>query len=109
MATHHAKPNEIVDLQTWAEDIHAERTKAILKTKEMELARLVIPAGKEFREHKVSGPITVHCIKGNVEFSAMGTSQELTSGQLLYLESGQPHSLKARTDAIILLTIIFSS
>lgn len=108
MATHHAEPNEIVDLETWAEDIHSEKTKAIIKTKELELARLFMPAGKEFREHEVAGPIIVHCIKGSVEFTAMGSSQELAPGQLLYLEPGKPHSLMARTDAVVLLTIIFS-
>ena len=46
MATHHAKPGEIVDLQTWAADLPKEHTKAIVKTDEMELIRIVLPAGK---------------------------------------------------------------
>jgi quercetin dioxygenase-like cupin family protein len=107
MATHHATPNEIVDLQTWANDLPVEKSKVIVKTREMELARLVLLAGQEFREHQVTGPITVHCIKGEVEFSAMESTQKLTAGQLLYLEQGQPHALKATSDSIILLTIVF--
>lgn len=107
MATHHASPAEIVDLDTWANDIPNEQTKAIVKTEEMELARLVIPAGKEIPTHKVSGPIVVHCIDGKLEFTAMGTTQVLISGQLLHLLPDEPHSLKAVEDSVVLLTIIF--
>ena len=108
MATHHAKPNQIVDLRTWAQDIPTEKSKVILKTKDMELARLVIPAGSTFKEHHVSGPITVHCINGNFSFTAMGHTQTLNPGQLVYLEAGIPHSLKAISDSVVLLTIVFT-
>ncbi|MDD5412339.1 MAG: hypothetical protein PHF31_13170 [Methylobacter sp.] len=84
MATHHALPGEIVDLGTWAQDVPNEKTKVIAKTDEMELVRLVIPAGKELPSHKVLGPIVVHCITGEIEFVAMRTTQVLTPGQLLY-------------------------
>ncbi len=107
MATHHAKPNEVVDLKTWAQDIGSEKNKAVMRTNELELARLVIPAGQEFKEHQVSGPITVHCIEGCITFTASGISQELKSGQLLYLEPDEPHSLAGITDSVVLLTIIF--
>jgi quercetin dioxygenase-like cupin family protein len=107
MATHHASPAEIVDLGIWAQDIPNEQTKAIVKTEEMELVRLVIPAGKEIPTHKVSGPIIVHCLDGKIEFTAMGTTQVLISGQLLHLLPDEPHSLKAVEDSVVLLTIIF--
>ncbi|MEX2354113.1 MAG: hypothetical protein WD709_07995, partial [Gammaproteobacteria bacterium] len=90
MATHHALPGEIVDLQTWAQDLPSEASKAIVKTDKMELARLVIPAGKEIPTHKVSGPITVHCISGEIEVTAMGVTNTLTPNQLLYLLPDEP-------------------
>lgn len=109
MATHHAAPGEIVDLASWADDLPNEKTKVIIKTDEMELARLVIPKGKEFPNHKVSGPLVVQCIQGKIEFIAMGATQELHSGQLLYLMPGEPHSLKGVEDAVILLTILITN
>ena len=108
MATHHAKPNEIVDLETWAQDMPTEKTKVIAKTNEMELARLVLKAGKEFREHRVSGPITVHCVKGAVQWTAMEETQSLKAGQMVYLSSNESHSLTATVDSVVLLTIVFS-
>ena len=107
MAIHHDKPGEIVDLETWADDQPLERTKAIVKTKEMELARLFLSSGKEIPNHKVRGPIIIHCIKGKVEFTALGTIRELEPGQLLHLMPEEPHAVKAIDDAVVLLTIIF--
>ncbi len=109
MATHHASPSEIVDLETWAQDLPSEHAKTIVKTHEMELARLVFPAGAEFPNHKVSGPIVVHCIKGEIEFTAMGATRTLKPGQLLHLMPDEPHSLRAIADAVVLLTIIFKA
>lgn len=106
MATHHASPGEIVDLETWARDMPSEQSKAIVKTDEMELARLVILAGKEFPNHKVARPVVIHCIKGGIVIAAMGTTKVLTRGQLLYLMSGEPHSVRATVDSIVLLSII---
>ena len=109
MATHHASPSEIVDLETWAQDLPSEHSKIIVKTHEMELARLVFPAGDKFQNHKVSGPIVVHCIKGEIEFTAMGATRILKPGQLLYLKPDEPHSILAIADAVVLLTIIFKA
>ena len=107
MATHHAKSNEVVNLKTWAQDTGTEKNKVVMRTNELEVARLVIPAGKVFKEHKVSGPITVHCIEGCITFTALGVSQELKAGQLLYLDPDEPHSLEGIADSVVLLTIIF--
>ena len=107
MATHHALPSEIVDLETWAQDMPREHSNRIVRTHEMELARLVFPAGEGLKNHKVSGPIVVHCIKGDISFTFRGETQILKPGQLLYLMSDEPHSIQAVTDAVVLLTIIF--
>ncbi|MCG6867807.1 MAG: hypothetical protein LJE91_03495 [Gammaproteobacteria bacterium] len=74
----------------------------------MELIRLVIPVGKEFSNHKVSGPCVIHCIDGEIALTAMGKTQALTLGQLLYLMPGEPRSVSAETDSVVLLTIIFN-
>ena len=107
MATHHASPAEIVDLATWAQDLPEEHAKAIVKTREMELARLVFRTGEEFKSHRVSGPVVVHCISGAIEFTAMGATKTLNSGQLLHLLPNELHSLRAISDAVVLLTIVF--
>ena len=108
MATHHASPSEIVDLETWAQDVPEEHSKAIVKTPHMELARLSFAAGAEFPLHSLSGPVVIHCIKGKIEFEST-TKGVLNPGQLVYFDPAEPHSVLAIEDSVVLLTIVFKS
>lgn len=107
MAAKHANPGEIVDLATWADNRQEVRTQALVKTDKMELIRLSLPAGKEIPNHKVRGPVILHCVQGKAEITTMGASQYLVPGQLLYLLPEEIHAVEAVEDTIILLTIIF--
>ena len=72
----------------------------------MEVIRLVVPAGKEIEEHKAKGEIIVQCLEGRVAFTAFGKTQPLDGGKLLYLPTGEPHSVKGIENASLLLTIL---
>ena len=72
----------------------------------MEVIRLVVPAGKEIAEHKAKGEIVVQCLEGRVAFTAFGKAQNLEAGKLLYLPTGEPHTVKGVEDASLLLTIL---
>lgn len=109
MATHHASAGEVVDLKTWADDLPSEKSKVIVKTGEMELVRLVLPAGKDFADHKVAGAVVIHCIAGNIEVTAMGTTTSMQPGQLMHLLADVPHAVRASSDSVVLLTILFRS
>jgi len=78
---------------------------AIVKGEQLELIRIVLPAGKSMPEHRVPGEITVQCVKGQLEFSAQGESQIMSAGDMLYLEGDVPHALLALEDSTALLTI----
>jgi len=108
MATHHASTGEVVDLDNWANDLNVDQTKVIVKTEKFELARLVLSQDKEIPSHKVEGPIIVHCTSGEIEFLIDGIPLILKSNQLLHLKPGETHSLKAKADSVILLTILFN-
>ena len=62
--------------------------------------------GKEIAEHRAKGEITVQCLEGRVAFTACGATHNLDAGHLLYLPTGEAHSLKGMTDASLLLTIL---
>ena len=72
----------------------------------MEVIRLVVPAGKEIEEHKAKGEIVVQCLEGKVAFTAFGKTQNLEAGKLLYLPTGEPHTVKGIENASLLLTIL---
>lgn len=107
MATHHAAPGEVVDLSTWADDLPQEKSKVIVKTGAMELARLVLPAGREMAGHRVDGPLVVHCLSGRVVVVLTEGERTLEAGQLLYLPPRESHAVRALADAVVLLTIVF--
>ncbi len=105
MSIQHAKSNDVIQLPLGIE-LCGSKTSTLVKTAELELIRLVLPAGKEIPSHRVPGEITVQCLEGRVAFTAEGKTQELTSGQLIYLAAGEPHALNALEDASVLVTLL---
>lgn len=107
MAILHAAPNEIIKLQLGA-DLCSSRTTTVIKTADLELIRLVLPAGKVIPLHKAQGEITVQCLEGRVAFTADNKTQELTAGHLLYLNAGEPHALIAIESSSLLVTLLLT-
>ena len=106
MAIPHAQSAEIVDVHPLGAALAAAVTRTLVKTRALEVIRLVLPAGKEIPTHKAPNEITVQCLEGRVAFTAEGRTQDLTAGQLLYLASGEPHALKAIEDSSLLVTLL---
>ena len=94
-----------IDVRPLGEGLKQSITTTLIKTDRLEVIRLVLPAGKAIAEHRAPGEITVQCLEGAIGFRAHGRSQVLRAGQLVYLDSGEPHSVEAVEDASFLLTI----
>ena len=105
MSIPHAKPGEVVQLPLGAA-LGSSKTTTLAKTADLELIRLVLPAGKDIPSHKVAGEITVQCLEGRVAFTAEGKTHDLSAGQLLYLAAGEPHAVKGIEDSSVLVTIL---
>lgn len=98
-------PGEIVDARRAGPALTKTRSEKLVRTAEFEIIRLLVPAGKEIAEHKSPGTLVVECREGRVAFTALGKTQNLEPGQLLFLPAGSPHSLKGLEDASLLLTV----
>ncbi len=112
MATHHARAGEIVDLDSWADDLPAEKSKVIAKTDGLELARLVIAADTEMHHSRycqVAAPIVIHCLEGEIELKSSGETVRIKQGQLVYLQGKTEHALRGVTNSIVLLTIVLNT
>jgi quercetin dioxygenase-like cupin family protein len=105
MSIHHAKSSEVIQLALGTA-LTGAKTTTLVKTADLELIRLVLPAGKEIPSHKAPGEITVQCLEGRVLFTADDKTQELVAGQLLYLSANEPHSVKAVEDCSLLVTLL---
>ncbi|MTH78391.1 cupin domain-containing protein [Paracoccus aestuariivivens] len=106
MARPHALSGEIVSLAPPEAGLSEVKTHALVKTPEFEAIRLFLAAGKELKDHKVDGSITLQCLDGVVDFRFGQQVRRMQAGDWLYLDGGVIHSLWAHEDAALLLTIM---
>ena len=109
MALQHASSGQVIALQRSGEDGSQFSSIALAKTDEIELIRLVLPAGKTMPEHWVKGEVTLQCLSGEIAVDAHGRTSTLHGGEMLYLAGATPHALKAVADSVALLTILLKS
>ena len=106
MAITHAAPGQLVDVQPLGDQLSESRNVALFKTDELEVIRLVMPAGKTMPSHWVKGEIMIHCLEGAINLTAGGQTRKMMAGQLVWLEGGVDHALEAVQDSSLLLTIV---
>src|SRR5437588_10099623 len=102
----HAKPGEVVDVRPLGSALASAQTKTLVRDEQVEVIRLVVTADKEIEEHKAKGEIVVQCLEGRAAFTAFGKTQNLEAGKLLYLPTGEPHSVKGIENASLLVTVL---
>jgi quercetin dioxygenase-like cupin family protein len=105
VTTPEAKVGELVDVRPVGSELSSAQRTILLRAEQVEIAHLVVPAGKEIPEHKAKGEIVVQCLKGRVAYAVFGKTLTLEPGKLLYMPMGEPHSVKGIEDASLLLTI----
>ena len=109
MALSHAVPGQVLDVRPFGARLSSEKTVALFKSNDLEVMRLVLPAGKSLPPHKVAGEITIHCLEGALEIELPHSSVKLTAGELVFLAGGEMHGVTAVTDASALVTIALQS
>lgn len=109
MALQHASSGQVIALQRSGEDAAQFSSIALAKTDEIELIRLVLPAGKTMPEHWVKGEITLQCLSGEIAVDAHGRTVTLHDGEMLYLAGATPHAVRAVADSLALLTIVLKA
>lgn len=107
MAIQHARPGEVIDLSTFGPESTDMHTAALVKTNTFEAIRLFAKAGSTVPPHKVDGPVTVQCLRGEAVFFVGTEPRALNPGAWLHIEGGKAHSIEAKTDCVLLVTIVF--
>ncbi len=105
MALAHASSGQVLDVSPLGSKVATTRTSALFKSRDLEVMRLVLTAGRSLPPHKVAGEITIHCIEGSLDIELETSSVRLDAGQLVYLDGGALHGVQARSDATALVTI----
>ncbi len=105
MAQPHALSGQVVHLPSLTDPSTDARSTAVFKAEQLEVVRIVLPAGKSFPEHQVQGEITVLCLEGKIIFRTPQADQQMGPGDFIHLRRGEPHALEGLEDATALLTI----
>ena len=106
MAIPHLPPNEVIDVRPIGRPISEEDSQLLIRTEHLEVLRYALPAGKAIRDRTAAGLMIIQCIEGAVAFTALGRTQTLASGGMLYLQDGAPYSLEALEDSSLLMTLL---
>jgi nucleotide-binding universal stress UspA family protein/quercetin dioxygenase-like cupin family protein len=101
-----ANPGDPIDVRPLGNSLVSAHTRTLVRNAEVEVVRLIVRAGQEIPQSKSKGEIIVHCLEGQVTFTALGTTQTLEAGKLVDLPPGEPYAFKGIEDASLLLTII---
>ena len=109
MAQEHVPSGQIASVRPLGADLGTARTTALLKSEQLEVVRIVLLAGCEFREHRAPGEITVQCLEGCIEFTTPQGAQTMAAGDFIHLRRNEPHALKATVDSSALLTLCLVS
>jgi len=67
--------------------------------------RIVMRNGQLMKKHQTPFPIVVEIFEGEIDFGVEGELHHLKRGDILALDGGVPHDLKAMSDSIVRLTL----
>jgi quercetin dioxygenase-like cupin family protein len=105
MAVPHAQPGEIVGVRPLGAGIVQAKTTTLIKTKNLEVIRLVLPRGKHIPRHEAPAEVTIQCLEGRIRMDLDGRIVELSAGDLLYLNERASHDVRALEDSSVLATL----
>lgn len=109
MALPHAHLLDVVTIGPLGPALRDAASTSLLKTDHLQLLHLVLPARHDQPEHEVGQECTVQCIEGDVEVRMPGGTRRLAPGQLVALPARQRHSLSARADSAVLVTLMLQA
>lgn len=106
MALPHAQPFDIISVTPLGDQLAGAVSTSLIKTDRLQLLHLVLPAHQDQPERHVDEECIIHCLEGTVEVVTPGGVRQLAAGNLVLLPAKQRHSLRARTDCAVLMTLV---
>lgn len=106
MSIPHALPGQVVSVQPLGRALSGAQTRTLVRGEELEVIKLVLPPGKEIPEHRAKGDVLIQCLEGQIALTSRGRTEALRAGELVYLPTGEPHSVRGVESASVLVTVV---
>jgi quercetin dioxygenase-like cupin family protein len=103
----HIQSGEIINLEMLKGDMQVDASYALVKTDDMEVIRMSLPAGKKIDKHHLDGEVSIQCLKGSIQFQLDDSVLDLKPEDWIFLRKKQPFSYTVNEDTILLTTILF--
>ncbi len=101
-----AKLGQAVDIPHPEAVCETSQKRLLVETRDVQVVQFIIPAGEGIPTYEAQGELVLHCLQGQVSISALGMTRSLKSGQLIYLSTNEPFSVRGLENASLLATII---
>ncbi|MGB7556309.1 MAG: cupin domain-containing protein [Candidatus Korobacteraceae bacterium] len=62
--------------------------------------------GQELSQHTATVPAVIEILQGDARVTLDGEEKELSGGSWVHMEANLPHAIYARTDVVMLLTML---
>jgi quercetin dioxygenase-like cupin family protein len=108
LSTLKASPGEVVEVGSLGSELTTAQVAPLIKTKDLEVFRLVVPYGTNVPTHEFSREVIVHCLEGRVRLASPTQVHDLKAGQLLYYSADEPFSILGLENASLLITAALS-
>jgi quercetin dioxygenase-like cupin family protein len=106
MALPHAQPLDVINVSPLRDELAGQVSTSLMKTQRLQLLHLVLAAHQDQPQRHVADECVIHCLEGDVEVVMPGGTRHLQAGNLVVLPAQQKHSLRARTDCAVLVTLL---
>jgi quercetin dioxygenase-like cupin family protein len=112
-----SQPFRCVDIQTVATTLRSEsnagerghRQETVFKQGHLTVALFVFDRFSHLPEHVAEGIVTMHVLKGWMKISVGDVEHTLKAGQILIVNSGIRHALKAEEESEVLVGVYLDS
>lgn len=103
MAT--AQLPSIIDLHGNDSPLARTTSEPLLNACGMKVIRMEVPQGSEVPRHSTPDQATLQCLSGSIVVMLDDDELRLSAGQLIFLDAHQPHTVRANSDSILLVTL----
>jgi quercetin dioxygenase-like cupin family protein len=81
----------------------------LAKEGSLRLTIIGFTAGSALADHRANGPVSIEVLEGQIAVTTADGTTNVTKGEALVIEADVRHSVVARTDSVVLLSIALNS